>query len=304
MLGVILAGCGRDSSPGGEVDAQGRPIRPIGAPPYDDITVGDGQQAVENGDIVDIGFVGMIDGVAFGGGSADNYYLDIGSGMFIDGFEEGIIGMKAGGVRDIYIAFPVDYHAPDFAGKEVVFRITLHYIAVERSGSFILELYPEYAPLTVENFLNLVDQNFYNGIVFHRIMDGFMAQGGCPYGQGYGGSGQNIDCETINNGWAQNTLKHTPGVISMAHAGPNTGSSQFFIMFGDAPTLDGQHAGFGKVVEGFEVVQALQTVPRNYNERNELASPMRPATIISMARIADSADGNPRVQVEINYMGE
>jgi len=309
ILSMMLsfAGCGREPAEGG-VDELGRPIRPAGEAreaPYAEITVGEGEQAVENGDIVNIVFVGMIDGEAFGGGSAEYYYLDIGSGMFIPGFEEQIIGMKAGGVRDINIAFPQDYHAPDLAGQDVVFRITLHSIITEeKTGAFILELYPEYAPLTVENFVNLVEQGFYNGIVFHRIIDGFMAQGGCPYGQGHGGSGQNIVCETIDNGWEQNTLKHTPGVISMAHAGTNTGSSQFFLMLGDAPYLDGKHAGFGRVIEGFEVVEALQMVPRSFNQTGELASPMRPVTITSMTRIADSENGNPRVQVEIEYLSE
>jgi peptidylprolyl isomerase/peptidyl-prolyl cis-trans isomerase B (cyclophilin B) len=177
-------------------------------------------------------------------------------------------------------------------------------IEMENGGIIVLELYPHYAPETVRNFVGLVEEGFYDGIVFHRIVDGFMAQGGCPYGQGFGGSGQHIDCETINNGWAQNTLSHTPGVISMAHAGTNTGSSQFFLMLGDAPWLDGQHAGFGRVAEGFEIVQALQTVPRTFNQNGELATPMRPVTITSMARLADAENGNPRVQVEIHYTGE
>jgi len=287
MLSVVLlsfAGCGGD-------DGQ-----------YSDITVGGGEM-VQNGDIVIIDFLGMIDGVPFPGGAADGWELEIGSGSFIPGFEEAIIGMRIGGVRDINIPFPENYHVPDLAGQTAVFRITLHDIKVlaEHSGTFILELYPEYAPLTVENFVGLVEQGFYNGVTFHRIVDGFMAQGGCPQGTGRGGSGTNIVCETIANGWEQNTLNHTPGVISMAHAGTNTGSSQFFLMLGNAPHLDGRHAGFGRIIEGMEVVEQLQTVPRNFNQMGELASPIQPVTIISMTVIEDSENGNPRVQAEISW---
>jgi cyclophilin family peptidyl-prolyl cis-trans isomerase len=169
----------------------------------------------------------------------------------------------------------------------------------EHTGTFILELYPEYAPLTVENVVNLVESGFYNGLTFHRIIDGFMAQGGCPDGTGGGGSGQNIVCETTGNGWEQNTLKHTAGVLSMAHAGPNTGSSQFFIMFGDAPHLDGVHAAFGKVIEGFEIVDSLQATRRDWDG----STPIYPVIITSMTLIEneDSENGNPRIQVEIEW---
>ena len=265
--------------------------------------IGDGQMA-ENGDVVVIDFVGMFDGVPFTGGSSNDFRFEIGSGGFIPepGFEEQIIGMRVGGVRDINITFPEEY-GPELGGRNAVFRITLHSIIemTEQSGSFIIELYPEYAPLTVENFVNLVEQEFYNGLRFHRIVDGFMAQGGCPYGQGFGGSGENIICETTDNGWEQNTLRHTRGVLSMAHAGTNTGSSQFFIMFGDAPTLDGRHAAFGMVTEGMEVVEALQAVERTWGGDGAISSPIRPVTIKSMTLIEPSENGNPRVQAEIQW---
>ena len=258
---------------------------------------------VENGDVVFIDFVGMIDDVPFDGGTAPNFALDIGSGMFIPGFEEQIVGMREGEIRDIDITFPSNYHEPSLAGQATVFRITLNSIPTQQSGSFILELYPHYAPLTVENFVGLVEQGFYNGVVFHRIVDGFMAQGGCPDGTGGGGSGTHIVCETTDNGWTQNTLSHTRGVISMAHAGTNTGSSQFFIIFDEATFLDGRHTGFGRVVEGFETVEQLQGVPRTWGGVGgmELSSPLRPVTIISATTLEDSADGNPRVQMEISW---
>ncbi len=123
-----------------------------------------------------------------------------------------------------------------------------------------LELYPEIAPKTVENFEKLVKEGFYNGLTFHRIIRGFMIQGGCPQGTGTGGPGWHIKGEFAANGW-KNDLKHTKGVISMARAGhPDSAGSQFFIMHEDAPHLDGQYAAFGKVVEGIEVVDRIAAV--------------------------------------------
>ena len=124
-------------------------------------------------------------------------------------------------------------------------------------GDIYLELYPEYAPETVENFLGLVDSGFYNGLTFHRIISGFMAQGGCPLGTGTGGSGTNIHGEFSANG-VENPLKHERGVLSMARsADPDSASSQFFIMHANAPHLDGNYAAFGRVVSGIGVVDAL-----------------------------------------------
>ena len=130
-------------------------------------------------------------------------------------------------------------------------------IDVKDQGKILVELYPDVAPVTVENFLKLVDQKFYDGLTFHRIINGFMAQGGCPLGNGTGGSGTNIKGEFSRNGF-NNPLKHTRGVISMARSSnPNSASSQFFIMHQDSPHLDGAYAAFGKVISGMEIIDAL-----------------------------------------------
>ena len=134
---------------------------------------------------------------------------------------------------------------------------------MENGGSFVIELMPEYAPKTAENFKNLVEEGFYNGLIFHRVIDGFMAQGGDPTGTGMGGSKENIYGEFAGNGFPQNTLSHQRGVISMARsANPNSASSQFFICYDDASFLDGQYAAFGKVIEGMETVDAFLDVKR------------------------------------------
>ena len=130
-------------------------------------------------------------------------------------------------------------------------------ITMENGKQIKLELYPEVAPITVANFEKLVKENFYNGLTFHRIIPGFMIQGGCPKGDGTGGPGYGIKGEFAANG-VKNDLKHTRGVISMARAqDPNSAGSQFFIMHRDAPHLDGQYAAFGKVVEGMDVVDEI-----------------------------------------------
>lgn len=136
-------------------------------------------------------------------------------------------------------------------------------VKMENGGSFVIELMPEYAPKTAENFKNLVEEGFYNGLIFHRVIDGFMAQGGDPTGTGMGGSKENIYGEFAGNGFPQNTLSHQRGVISMARsANPNSASSQFFICYDDASFLDGQYAAFGKVIEGMETVDAFLDVKR------------------------------------------
>ncbi|MGA0351461.1 MAG: peptidylprolyl isomerase [Acholeplasmataceae bacterium] len=126
------------------------------------------------------------------------------------------------------------------------------------TGEFmIIELYPEMAPKTVENFVSLVSNKFYDGLTFHRVISGFMIQGGCPKGTGTGGPGHHIEGEFSANGF-DNPLKHTRGVISMARAqDPNSAGSQFFIMHKDSPHLDGQYAAFGKVIEGIDVVDFI-----------------------------------------------
>ena len=130
-------------------------------------------------------------------------------------------------------------------------------IEVEGLGEIEVELFPEVAPITVENFLKLVDKDFFKGIIFHRVIRGFMIQGGDPTGTGMGGSKETIKGEFLSNG-VKNLLNHTRGVISMARTSfPNSASSQFFIMHDDAEYLDGEYAGFGAVVKGIEVVDKI-----------------------------------------------
>lgn len=125
------------------------------------------------------------------------------------------------------------------------------------------ELYPEIAPITVENFEKLANGGFYDGLIFHRVIPGFMIQGGCPYGNGTGGPGHNIKGEFEANG-VRNDLDHTRGVLSMARAmHPDSAGSQFFIMVEDAPHLDGQYAAFGKITEGMEAADKIVSVRRD-----------------------------------------
>ena len=140
---------------------------------------------------------------------------------------------------------------------EVITGVQKVRITVKDYGEITCELYPDVAPITVRNFLSLVDRGFYNGLTFHRIISGFMIQGGDPKGNGTGGSGTNIKGEFSANG-VNNTLAHTRGVLSMARSSAyDSASSQFFIMHGDASWLDGKYAAFGKVLEGMEVVDAI-----------------------------------------------
>ncbi|MDD3306045.1 MAG: peptidylprolyl isomerase [Acetobacterium sp.] len=130
-----------------------------------------------------------------------------------------------------------------------------------------VELYPEVAPITVENFVTLVNDGFYNGLIFHRVIPGFMIQGGCPQGSGMGGPGHTIKGEFTSNG-VVNDLKHVKGVISMARSGmPDSAGSQFFIMVDDAPFLDGQYAAFGKVISGIETADAIVAVDRDRSDK-------------------------------------
>lgn len=138
---------------------------------------------------------------------------------------------------------------------------------IENLGEIELELFPNIAPKTVNNFLKLVNMGFYDGLIFHRVISGFMIQGGDPLGMGYGGSDEKIFGEFKSNGF-DNPLKHTRGVISMARSMmPNSASSQFFIMHKDAPHLDGGYAAFGAVVRGIEVVDKIASVNTNYNNK-------------------------------------
>lgn len=140
-------------------------------------------------------------------------------------------------------------------------------ITMENGKEIKLELDRDAAPITVDNFEKLVKEGFYDGLIFHRVIPGFMIQGGCPDGTGMGGPGYQIKGEFLQNG-VNNPLKHTRGVISMARAAhPDSAGSQFFIMHQDAPHLDGQYAAFGKVVEGMEVVDEIASVQTDFRDR-------------------------------------
>ena len=148
-------------------------------------------------------------------------------------------------------------------------------IEMENGGVIELELYPEAAPKTVANFLKLVGEGFYDGLIFHRVIPGFMIQGGDPQGNGMGGAKEMIVGEFKANGF-DNPIKHERGVISMARAyDPNSASSQFFIMHANAPHLDGQYAAFGKVIRGMEVVDEIASIPTDYSDRPKIAIRMK-----------------------------
>lgn len=152
-------------------------------------------------------------------------------------------------------------------------------ITMENGGQIKAELYPDKAPITVENFKKLVKQGFYDGLTFHRVIEGFMIQGGCPRGDGTGGPGYQIKGEFSRNGVA-NDLKHTRGVLSMARAmAPDSAGSQFFIMHRDAPHLDGSYAAFGKVIEGIEVVDEIASVPTGAGDRPKKPVVMKKVTV-------------------------
>ena len=151
-------------------------------------------------------------------------------------------------------------------------------ITMENGGVMSGELYEEIAPITVENFEKLANSGFYDGLIFHRVIPGFMIQGGDPEGSGMGGPGYSIKGEFRRNGFKANTLKHTAGVLSMARAmNPNSAGSQFFIMHKNAPHLDGDYAAFGKVIEGMDVVDRIASVQTDYSDR-----PMEDQVIRSM----------------------
>ena len=141
------------------------------------------------------------------------------------------------------------------------------YIEMENGDRMEGELYPDIAPKTVENFLSLIEKGFYDGLIFHRVIPGFMIQGGCPEGTGTGGPGYSIEGEFSRNGF-KNDLLHTRGVLSMARSmQPNSAGSQFFIMVADSPHLDGQYAAFGKITSGIEVADKIVSVDRDGSDR-------------------------------------
>ena len=161
-------------------------------------------------------------------------------------------------------------------------------IEMENGAKIKIELDRTAAPNTVNNFLSLANKGFYNGLIFHRVIPGFMIQGGCPDGTGMGGPGYSIKGEFAANG-VKNPIKHKRGVISMARAmNPNSAGSQFFIMHQDAPHLDGQYAAFGHVVEGMETVDAIAATPTNFSDR-----PLDPQRIKSITLVDEGEIEEP-----------
>ncbi|MCD8188467.1 MAG: peptidylprolyl isomerase [Ruminococcus sp.] len=153
-------------------------------------------------------------------------------------------------------------------------------IEMENGKQIKIELYPDIAPITCENFEKLVKSGFYDGLTFHRIIPGFMIQGGCPKENGTGGPGWSIKGEFSSNG-VKNSLRHTLGVVSMARSmKPDSAGSQFFIMHDDAPHLDGQYAAFGKVIEGMDVVDEIAEVPTDYSDKPVQPQIMKKVTIV------------------------
>ncbi len=152
-------------------------------------------------------------------------------------------------------------------------------IEMEGGNKIKAELYPEIAPNSVKNFISLIQENFYDGLIFHRVIPGFMIQGGCPEGSGMGGPGYGIKGEFSDNGFP-NTLKHDRGVLSMARAmSPNSAGSQFFIMTEKAPHLDGQYAAFGKVIEGMEEVDRIVKVDKDFMDKPLENQTMKKVTV-------------------------
>ena len=152
-------------------------------------------------------------------------------------------------------------------------------IEMENGDVIKAELYPEVAPNTVNNFISLINKGFYDGVIFHRVIPGFMIQGGDPQGTGAGGPGYSIRGEFTSNRFL-NELKHTRGVLSMARTmDPNSAGSQFFIMHEDAPHLDGQYAAFGKVIEGMEAVDKIAATRTNYNDKPRINQTMKKVTV-------------------------
>ena len=161
-------------------------------------------------------------------------------------------------------------------------------IEMENGAKIKIELDRTAAPNTVNNFLSLANKGFYNGLIFHRVIPGFMIQGGCPDGTGMGGPGYSIKGEFAANG-VKNPIKHKRGVISMARAmNPNSAGSQFFIMHQDAPHLDGQYAAFGHVVEGMETVDAIAATPTNFSDRPLDPQRIKSITLVDEGEIVES----------------
>ncbi len=151
---------------------------------------------------------------------------------------------------------------------------------MENGKTFRAELYPDIAPNTVNNFISLVKKGFYDGLTFHRVIAGFMIQGGDPAGNGTGGPGYGIKGEFRGNGFAKNNIRHTRGVLSMARAmNPDSAGSQFFVMHADAFYLDGQYAAFGKVIEGMETVDEIASVATDWNDKPKKTQKIQSVTV-------------------------
>ncbi len=150
---------------------------------------------------------------------------------------------------------------------------------MENGDIFKAELYPDVAPNTVNNFISLINKSFYNGLIFHRVIKGFMIQGGCPEGTGTGGPGYGIKGEFSMNGF-KNDLEHTEGVLSMARAyNPNSAGSQFFIMHKTSPHLDGSYAAFGKIIEGMDIINKIAETETDYNDKPLNEQKMKSVTV-------------------------
>lgn len=163
-------------------------------------------------------------------------------------------------------------------------------IEMESGGMIKAELYPDIAPNTVKNFVSLVNRGFYDGVIFHRVIPGFMIQGGDPQGIGIGGPGYSIKGEFSGNGF-KNDLAHTKGVLSMARAqNPNSAGSQFFVMVDDAPFLDGQYAAFGKVIEGIEEADRIVAVPRDRSDKPYEDQRMKKVTVDTFSETYDEPE--------------
>jgi len=153
-------------------------------------------------------------------------------------------------------------------------------ITMEDGGIITAELYPDIAPVTVENFVNLAGRGFYNGVIFHRVIPGFMIQGGDPTGTGTGGPGYSIQGEFTSNGF-ENNLKHERGVLSMARTGnPDSAGSQFFIMVKNSPHLDGQYASFGKVTSGMDVVDKIVSAERDERDMPDVEQKIKSVAVV------------------------
>jgi peptidyl-prolyl cis-trans isomerase B (cyclophilin B) len=174
------------------------------------------------------------------------------------------------------------------SGKNPVVTIEMENGETVKGGTIKIELYPDMAPNTVNNFISLVNKGFYNGLTFHRVIPGFMVQGGDPQGTGAGGPGYNIKGEFSGNKFKQNTLKHERGVLSMARAqAPDTAGSQFFIMVEPNQQLDGQYAAFGKVTEGMDVVDNIVNVKTGQNDKPVKEVKMKKVTVDTFGKTYD-----------------